>query len=40
VRPLLAWPGRDDLRLARLKLIFLTVSRAVSLFELPRRQPW
>jgi hypothetical protein len=33
-------PGCDDLRLVGLKLIFLFVSRALSLFRLSRRQVW
>ena len=32
--------GCDDLRLVGLKLIFLIVSRAVSLLRLPRRESW
>src|SRR5216684_8796153 len=37
-----SWPGRrwDDLRLVGLKLIFLIVSRAVSLLGLSRREAW
>src|SRR6266566_5085033 len=37
-----SWPGRrwDDLRLVGLKLIFLIVSRAVSLLGLSRRLTW
>ena len=37
-----SWPGRrwDDLRLVGLKLIFLVVSRAVSLLRLSRREAW
>jgi putative transposase len=35
-----AWPGCDDLRLVGLKLIFLIVSRAVSLLRLSRRESW
>ena len=35
--PARAW---DDLRLAGLKLIYLTVSRAVSLLGLSRREAW
>ncbi len=37
-----SWPDRrwDDLRLAGLKLIFLIVSRAVSLLGLSRREAW
>ena len=37
-----SWPGRtcDDLRLVGLKLIFLVVSRAVSLLGLSRRESW
>jgi len=35
-----AWRGWDDLRLVGLKLIFLIVSRAVSLLRLPRRESW
>src|SRR5258707_15727173 len=37
-----SWPGRrwDDLRLVGLKLIFLVVSRAVSLLGLSRRGAW
>ena len=36
------WPGWrwDDLRLVGLKLIFLIVSRAVSLLGLSRREAW
>src|SRR5215471_15221914 len=36
------WPVRwwDDLRLVGLKLIFLTVSRVVSLLGLSRRESW
>jgi putative transposase len=33
-------PGCDDLRLVGLKLIFLFVSRAVSLLRLSQRQAW
>ena len=37
-----SWPGRrwDDLRLVGLKLIFLIVSRAMSLLRLSRREAW
>ena len=37
-----SWPDRrwDDLRLVGLKLIFLIVSRAVSLLGLSRRESW
>ena len=37
-----SWPLRtcDDLRLAGLKLIFLTVSGAMSLLRLSRREEW
>jgi hypothetical protein len=37
-----SWPARawDDLRLAGLKLIFLIVTRAVSLLALLRREWW
>src|ERR1022692_3277853 len=37
-----SWPARawDDLRLAGLKLIFLIVTRAVSLLALSRREWW
>jgi putative transposase len=37
-----SWPGWrwDDLRLVGLKLIFLIVSRAVSLLGLSRREAW
>ena len=35
-----AWPGCDDSRLVGLKLIFLIVSRAVSLLRLSRRESW
>ena len=38
--PVLARPGWDDLRLVGLKLIFLIVSRAVSLLGLSRREAW
>ncbi|HYX62539.1 MAG TPA: hypothetical protein VE888_26380, partial [Streptosporangiaceae bacterium] len=38
--PVLAGPGWNDLWLAGLKLIFLVVSRAVSLLRLSRREPW
>src|SRR5215470_2158420 len=37
-----SWPRRtcDDLRLVSLKLIFLIVTRAVSVLGLPRRESW
>ncbi|HUY48519.1 MAG TPA: hypothetical protein VMV92_22835 [Streptosporangiaceae bacterium] len=37
-----SWPGRtcDDLGFAGLKLVFLIVTRAVSLLGLPRRESW
>ena len=42
VRPGRSWPGRrwDDLRRAGLKLIFLVVSRVMSLLRLSRRELW
>ena len=41
-RPGRSWPGRrwDALRLMGLKLIFLVVSRAMSLLRLSRRESW
>jgi len=41
-RPGRSWSARrwDDLRLAGLKLIFLVVSRAMSLIRLSRREDW
>jgi len=38
--PVLVSLGWDDLRLAGLKLVFLVVSRAMSLFRLPHRESW
>jgi hypothetical protein len=38
--PVPAWPGCDDSRLVGLKLIFLIVSRTVSLLRLSRRESW
>ena len=34
------WPACDDLRLVGLKLIFLVVTRAVSVLGLSRREAW
>lgn len=41
-RPGRSWLGRrwDDLRLMGLKLVFLVVSRLMSLLRLPRRESW
>jgi hypothetical protein len=41
-RPSRSWPGRkwEDLRLVGLKLIFLIVSRVVSVLGLSRRESW
>jgi putative transposase len=38
--PILVSLGWDDLRLVGLKLVFLVVSRAMSLFRLSHREPW
>ena len=34
------WPACDDLRLVGLKLIFLVVTRAVSVLGLSQRESW
>jgi hypothetical protein len=38
--PVQTWPGSDDSRIVGLKLIFLIVSRTVSLLRLSRRESW